>query len=66
MVNKELRIWRFIVTTSFDDQVWSSVISTNETDAYKIIHDDVLKHFEEEEFNIVLKDILPITNGTII
>ena len=62
----QLRIWRFGVHVLTEYQVWSSVISTNETDAYKVLHDDLLKRFHEEDIYIVLKDILPITNGTII
>jgi len=62
----KLQIYRFTLYLDCDDMVFCSAISTNETDAHRFIFKELIKKFEEDDICLVFKDILPITEGTII
>jgi len=61
-----LVIFRFKVYTDYNSMFRSGVISTNEDDARKIIYDETIKTFDDDDILIELEAILPMIEGTII
>ena len=64
IVKKTLEIYRFNLHDGVFNDRYMSAISTNEEDARKALHSEILKYYyAEKELTITLKDILPIING---
>ena len=59
-------IYRYKIYTGGDEFMFHSVISTNESNARKVIREYMFTLFDEECIYIELRDILPIMPGTII